>query len=67
VRVDVDGLDPTTTQDHLPARCGATGRQRGRCCICHTAADKHDVLHGADLILEELPLRAHHIPSSAVA
>ena len=64
VRVHIDGLDPTAAQDHLPARCSAAGRRQGRCRLRQTTADKHEVSHGADLILEELPLSAHRILSA---
>jgi hypothetical protein len=67
VRVDIDGLDPTAAHHHLPAWCGAAGWQQGLGGICHTTADKYDVSHGAELILEELFIRAHHLPSGAVA
>src|SRR5215475_7217029 len=67
VRVDVDSLDATTAHDHLPARCGAAGEQWGLCSIRDTTADKQDVRHRADRIFEGLLMRAHSIPSSAVA
>jgi hypothetical protein len=41
-----------------------TGRRQGRCRLRQTTTHKHDVSHGADLILEELPLSARRLLSA---
>jgi hypothetical protein len=67
MRMDVDGLDATATHDYLSPWYGAAGRQWGLCSIRDITADKRDIRFGAVRIFEELPMRAHSIPSGAIA
>jgi hypothetical protein len=76
VGIDAERLDVNTLGVHLPHTLACTstvltrrpprttGRRQGRCRLRQTTTHKHEVSHGADLILEELPLSAPRLLSA---